>query len=164
LADARKGKFDIVVAEGLDRLSREQVTTATLFQQLSFIGIMIYTRADGEVSELHVGLKGTMNALFLKDLALKTHRGIEGRVRKGVRLPRCATACRGRDRDSRRSRDCRGGGSHRPAHLCRIRSRKFTARDRARPQSREHQGTKRQTVARYDDQGTRDAADGYSAK
>ena len=23
---------------------------------------------------MHVGLKGTMNALFLKDLALKTHR------------------------------------------------------------------------------------------
>jgi site-specific DNA recombinase len=83
LADARMGKFDVVVAEGLDRLSREQVTPAVLFQQLSFIGIMIYTRADGEVSELHVGLKGTMNALFLKDLALKTHRGIEGRVRQG---------------------------------------------------------------------------------
>jgi CheY-like chemotaxis protein len=45
--------------------------------------IMIYTRADGEVSELHIGLKGTMNALFLKDLAIKTHRGIEGRVRQG---------------------------------------------------------------------------------
>ena len=83
MADARRDKFEVVVAEGLDRLSREQVTTATLFQQLSFIGIMIYTRADGEVSELHVGLKGTMNALFLKDLALKTHRGIEGRVRQG---------------------------------------------------------------------------------
>ena len=83
MADARRDKFDVVVAEGLDRLSREQVTTATLFQQLSFIGIMIYTRADGEVSELHVGLKGTMNALFLKDLALKTHRGLEGRVRQG---------------------------------------------------------------------------------
>jgi DNA invertase Pin-like site-specific DNA recombinase len=83
LADARMGKFDVVVAEGLDRLSRDQVTTAVLFQQLSFIGIMIFTRADGEVSELHVGLKGTMNALFLKDLALKTHRGLEGRVRQG---------------------------------------------------------------------------------
>jgi site-specific DNA recombinase len=83
VADARRDKFDVVVAEGLDRLSREQVTTATLFQQLSLIDIMIYTRAEGEVSELHVGLKGTMNALFLKDLALKTHRGIEGRVRQG---------------------------------------------------------------------------------
>ncbi|MDE2012461.1 MAG: recombinase family protein, partial [Alphaproteobacteria bacterium] len=37
----------------------------------------------GEISELHVGLKGTMNALFLKDLAAKTHRGLRGRVEKG---------------------------------------------------------------------------------
>lgn len=36
-----------------------------------------------EISELHVGLKGTMNALFLKDLAAKTHRGIRGRVEDG---------------------------------------------------------------------------------
>jgi site-specific DNA recombinase len=32
---------------------------------------------------LHVGLKGTMNALFLKDVAAKTHRGLRGRVEKG---------------------------------------------------------------------------------
>ena len=30
-----------------------------------------------------MGLKGTMNALFLKDLAQKTRRGLEGRVREG---------------------------------------------------------------------------------
>lgn len=30
-----------------------------------------------------IGLKGTMSALFLKDLARKTHRGLEGRVRQG---------------------------------------------------------------------------------
>ena len=29
------------------------------------------------------GLKVTMNALFLKDLTAKTHRGIRGRVEKG---------------------------------------------------------------------------------
>jgi hypothetical protein len=32
---------------------------------------------------LHVGLKGTMNALFLKDLADKTRRGLRGRVELG---------------------------------------------------------------------------------
>ena len=41
------------------------------------------TLAEGEISELHVGLKGTMNALFLKDLAAKTHRGLRGRVEQG---------------------------------------------------------------------------------
>ena len=43
----------------------------------------LFSVAEGEIGELHVGLKGTMNALFLKDLALKTHRGLEGRVRQG---------------------------------------------------------------------------------
>jgi site-specific DNA recombinase len=41
------------------------------------------TLAEGEISELHVGLKGTMNALFLKDLADKTRRGLRGRVEQG---------------------------------------------------------------------------------
>jgi hypothetical protein len=40
--------------------------------------------AEGEISELHVGLKGTMNALFLKDLAQKTRRGLQGRVLQGL--------------------------------------------------------------------------------
>ena len=43
----------------------------------------LVTLAEGEISELHVGLKSTMNALFLKDLAAKTHRGLRGRVEKG---------------------------------------------------------------------------------
>jgi site-specific DNA recombinase len=46
-------------------------------------GVPIVTLAEGEISELHVGLKGTMNALFLKDLAMKTHRGLRGRIEKG---------------------------------------------------------------------------------
>ena len=33
--------------------------------------------------QLHVGLKGTMNALVLKDLADKTRRGLRGRVEAG---------------------------------------------------------------------------------
>jgi site-specific DNA recombinase len=45
--------------------------------------IRLITLSEGEISELHVGLKGTMNALFLKDLASKTRRGLEGRVRQG---------------------------------------------------------------------------------
>ena len=43
----------------------------------------LFTLSEGEVGELHVGLKGTMNALFLKDLAQKTRRGLEGRIRQG---------------------------------------------------------------------------------
>lgn len=83
LHDVRMRGFDVIVAEGLDRLSRDQEDVAALFKQLKFAGIPLITLAEGEISELHVGLKGTMNALFLKDLAIKTHRGLAGRVLKG---------------------------------------------------------------------------------
>ena len=83
LEDARADEFDIVMAEALDRLSRDQEDIAALFKQLSFCNVRIVTLSEGEISELHVGLKGTMNALYLKDLALKTRRGLEGRVRQG---------------------------------------------------------------------------------
>jgi len=46
--------------------------------------VRILTLAEGEISELHPGLKGTMNALFLKDLAQKTRRGLQGRVLQGL--------------------------------------------------------------------------------
>jgi site-specific DNA recombinase len=83
LADARDGQFDVVVAEALDRLSRDQEDVAALYKRLSFVGIRIVTLGEGEISELHVGLKGTMNALFLKDLAQKTRRGLQGRIEAG---------------------------------------------------------------------------------
>ena len=37
---------------------------AGLFKQLSFAGVKLVTLSEGEIGELHVGLKGTMNALF----------------------------------------------------------------------------------------------------
>ncbi len=83
LQDAQRGEFDVVLAEALDRISRDQADIATLFKHLRFAGVTIVTLAEGEITELHVGLKGTMNALFLKDLAAKTHRGLRGRVENG---------------------------------------------------------------------------------
>lgn len=83
LEDARAGRFDVIVAEGLDRISRDQEHIAAFYKQTSFCGIPVITRAEGEISELHIGLKGTMAALFLKDLAQKTHRGLEGRINEG---------------------------------------------------------------------------------
>ena len=80
---AEKGQIDIVLAEALDRISRDQADIATLFKRLTFYGVRVVTLAEGEINELHVGLKGTMNQLFLKDLAAKTHRGLRGRVEAG---------------------------------------------------------------------------------
>ena len=83
MRDVREGRCDVVVAEALDRLSRNQADIAAIFNQLTFAGVKLLTLAEGEISELHVGLKGTMNALFIKDLADKTRRGLSGRVLAG---------------------------------------------------------------------------------
>ena len=48
-----------------------------------FAGVRVVTLAEGDITELHVGLKGAMGAIHLKDLADKTRRGLEGRVREG---------------------------------------------------------------------------------
>ena len=83
IADAGRGRFDLILAEAMDRLSRDQEDIAGLFKRMSFANVKIVTLSEGEVSHLHVGLKGTMNALFLKDLADKTRRGQRGRVEAG---------------------------------------------------------------------------------
>ncbi len=81
--DASANTFDVVISEALDRLSRNQADIAQLFQRLMFSNVAIETLSEGCISEMHIGLKGTMNALFIKDLSTKTHRGLKGRALKG---------------------------------------------------------------------------------
>ena len=83
---ARAQDFDLVIAEALDRISRDQEDVAAIFKRLTHADVKLLTLTEGEINELHVGLKGTMNALFLKDLAEKTRRGQRGRVEAG-RIP-----------------------------------------------------------------------------
>ena len=83
MQDAALGKFTVVIAEAPDRISRDQEDIAGIYKRVTFAGGKIVTLSDGEVSDIHIGLKGTMNALFLKDLAAKTHRGLSSRVEKG---------------------------------------------------------------------------------
>lgn len=86
LADAAAGSFDIVLAEALDRIARNQADIATIYQRLVFADVRIETLSEGHVNELHIGLKGTMGALFLKDLGEKIRRGQRGSVSRG-RIP-----------------------------------------------------------------------------
>ena len=83
MQEAAKESFDIVIAEDLDRLSRDQEDIAGFYKRMSFADVDIYTLADGKINDLHIGLKGTMNSRFLKDLAQKTKRGLRGRVEAG---------------------------------------------------------------------------------
>lgn len=92
MQDAVAGKFEIILAEAMDRLSRDQADIAAVFKRLRFAGVAIVTLSEGEIGDLHIGLKGTMNALFLKDLADKTRRGLRGRVEAVNRVAGTATA------------------------------------------------------------------------
>jgi len=83
---ALDGEFDIVLTEALDRLSRDQEDIAGIYKRMEFAGVKIITLSEGEISTLHIGLKGTMNAIFLKDLADKTRRGMRGRIEQGKAL------------------------------------------------------------------------------
>jgi site-specific DNA recombinase len=86
LSDAEAGSFDIVLAEDLDRVSRDQEDIARYFKRLRFHGIRLVTLADGDVDEMHIGFKGTMNAMELRKLADKIRRGQKGAVDRG-RVP-----------------------------------------------------------------------------
>ncbi len=83
MTDATRGGFEVVLAEALDRISRDQEDVAGVFKRMAFADVKLVTLSEGEIGHLHVGLKGTMNALFLKDLADKTRRGLRGRVEAG---------------------------------------------------------------------------------
>lgn len=82
-ARAMAGQLKFVVAEPLDRWSRDQEDVAGLFKRLCFAGVRLFTLTEGEITDLHVGLKRTMNALYLSDLEEKTRRGLRGRVEAG---------------------------------------------------------------------------------
>ena len=82
LADVQAGRFDMVLSKrstASAAIRKKRASSSACALRTS----RIVTLSEGEINELHVGLKGTMNALFLKDLALKTHRGIRGRVEAG---------------------------------------------------------------------------------
>ena len=83
MAEARTGQFTLILAEALDRLSRDQEHIAGFHKQMVFAGVRVVTLAEGDISEMHIGFKGAMSAMFLKELGQKTHRGLEGRVRAG---------------------------------------------------------------------------------
>ena len=100
MRDARNHQFDVVLAESLDRFSRDQEDTAGLFKRLTFAGVNIVTLAEGDITHLHIGFKGTMNTLFLKDLAEKTPRA--ARTNRGREVRRQALLLVPRRRNAQR--------------------------------------------------------------
>lgn len=83
LAEVAAGRADIVIAEAIDRLSRDQEDIAGIFKLVAYAGARIFTLSEGDVGELHIGLRGTMAAMTRKDIADKVRRGLSGRALAG---------------------------------------------------------------------------------
>lgn len=76
-------QIDVVITEGLDRLSRSIGDIDMLFTLLTNAGIRLLTLHEGEVSDLHVWIKGGMSKMYLKDLHARIRRGQAGRTLDG---------------------------------------------------------------------------------
>lgn len=91
LRDAEAKAFDVLIVDDLSRLSRDQVSGLQILRRLEYWGIGFIARADGidtlrnlKTSRFLSGIKGVMAEEFLRDLAEKTRRGLEGVARKGL--------------------------------------------------------------------------------
>ena len=82
-ADLASGRFDIVLAESLDRISRSMKDTAGFYQIADFHGVRIVTLDAGEIDKLRIGITSTMAEMFIDNLRAKTHRGVKARVESG---------------------------------------------------------------------------------
>jgi DNA invertase Pin-like site-specific DNA recombinase len=76
--------FDIVLAESLDRISRDQEHLAGFYKAARFAGVEIHTIGRGKVDAMTLGLSSMMSAMFLEELSSKVRRGVEGKVLQGL--------------------------------------------------------------------------------
>ena len=115
-AAALAGDFDVLVVEGLDRLSRDSVDAERVVRRLEHRGIRIvgiadgYDSASGDSRYLLRGMRGIVNEDYRRALRPKVRRGLEGKVERGFhagggafgyRSVPTATGPRGEPRDFR---------------------------------------------------------------
>jgi DNA invertase Pin-like site-specific DNA recombinase len=68
---AKTGAFDVVICEGLVRLSRSQADIIDIFESLRVLGVSVIALADGRVDGMQVCEKGAPNTPRLKAMLRK---------------------------------------------------------------------------------------------
>lgn len=84
----RRGEFDVLLVEGLDRCWRDIIDQEQVLRALEFGGLRIIGVSDGydtrhDDRELQRGVRGLLNQQYLRDLAKKVHRGLTGQIHRG---------------------------------------------------------------------------------
>lgn len=83
LASIESGAVDVVVAENLERISRDSEHSARFSKLCRFHDVRIMTLIDGEGTSLNIGLKSLMSGALLESIAAQAHRGMKGNVLAG---------------------------------------------------------------------------------
>lgn len=83
MGEARASTFDVVLAETLSRLGRDEGDRATIRKLLTFADVRIMTTVDGLVNRLTDGIKAVIDAQQLEDNKAQIRRGLSGVVRDG---------------------------------------------------------------------------------
>jgi site-specific DNA recombinase len=83
LAGAEKRDFDLVLAESMSRIGRDQEDRAAIRKRLAFYSVAIATPTDGVVTPLVDGIRAVIDSQQLEDLKHHTRRGMRGRVQEG---------------------------------------------------------------------------------
>ena len=84
LADAEAKEFEILIAESMSRIGRDQEDRAYVRKRLRFFGVGIETPSEGVVTPLLDGVRAALDSEYLEDLKRHTRRGMTGRVRDGL--------------------------------------------------------------------------------
>lgn len=83
MQDAAGRRFDIVLAEDIDRISRDEADWHDARKRLTFLGIAIHTAHTGPIGGIEGSVRAMMASYFLENLAHKVRRGQAGVVRQG---------------------------------------------------------------------------------
>lgn len=83
LAQAKGRRFDVVLAESMSRIGRDQGDRATIRKHLYFHSVKLMTPSDGVVTALTDGIRAVIDSQYLEDLKLMIHRGMTGLIAKG---------------------------------------------------------------------------------
>src|SRR5215471_5540946 len=88
-AQRRPRAFDVLLIDDTSRLSRRQADQANIIDQLRFFGFRLVAVSQGidtesEQADVLMTVHGLVDSLYIKELAKKTHRGLEGRVLSGL--------------------------------------------------------------------------------
>jgi site-specific DNA recombinase len=81
--------FDVVLVDDTSRLSRKLADSLRIFEQLQFSDVRLCfvsqgIDTDSEQAEVLLATHGIVDSLYIRELAKKTHRGVEGKALQGL--------------------------------------------------------------------------------